>query len=94
MKKLVISLFALTLLSCTDNNRAKNFGGTEIVNLEPNEIFINSTWKDSNLWIITHDTVNDVYFMREKSSFGVLEGVIVINPNKLNEIKLKNNGIK
>jgi hypothetical protein len=32
--------------------------------------------------------------MREKSSLGVLEGVIVINPNKLNEIKLKNNGIK
>ena len=88
MKKLVISLFALTLLSCTDNNRAKSFGGTEIVNLEPSEIFINSTWKDSNLWITTHDTVNDVYFMREKSSFGVLEGVIVINPNKLNEIKL------
>lgn len=94
MKKLVISLFALTLLSCTDNSRAKTFGGTEIVNLKPNEMFINSTWKDSNLWIITHDTVNDVYFMREKSSFGVLEGVIVINPNKLNEIKLKNNGIK
>lgn len=88
MKKLIISLFALTLLSCTDNSRARNFGGTEIVNLEPNEVFINSTWKDNNLWITTHDTVDNVYFMRERSSYGVLEGVIVINPNKLNEIKL------
>lgn len=79
MKK--IALVAITLLafaSCTDNQRARNFGGTETVKLEPNEKFVNITWKEDDLWIIVQDTITGDYYAREKSSFGVLSGKVVI----------------
>ena len=79
MRKLtMIAITLLALVSCTDNQRARSFGGTETVKLEPNEKFINITWKQDNLWIIVQDTVTGNYYAREKSSFGVLQGKVVI----------------
>ncbi len=78
MKKLVILLsLSLVLLSCTDNSRARTWGGTETVNLPTNCKFINSTWKETELWIVVQDTVTKQNYMYEKSSFGVLEGKII-----------------
>lgn len=87
MKKLIITKLIITVLvilvigitSCTDNGRARNFGGTEEISLRKNEKFINITWKKDNLWIIVEDTVTGKFYAREKSSFGALEGTIVIN---------------
>ena len=42
------------------------------------EKFINITWKQDNLWIIVQDTVSGVIYAKEKSSFGVLQGKVVI----------------
>ena len=78
MKKLLIPFIAL-LVSCTDNERAKNFGGTETIKIAPNEKFINITWKKDNLWVIVQDTVTGVYYAKEKSSFGVMQGKIIIS---------------
>ena len=79
MSKLtMVAITLLALVSCTDNQRARSFGGTETVKLEPNEKFINITWKQDNLWIIVQDTVTGNYYAREKSSFGVLQGKVVI----------------
>lgn len=79
MKKLLIILaVAMTLSSCTDNTRARNFGGIENVSLMPGEKFINMTWKDTNLWILTQDQ-NGTYHFREKSSMGWFEGEIIVN---------------
>ena len=79
MRKLtMVAITLLVLVSCTDNQRARSFGGTETVKLEPNEKFINITWKQDNLWIIVHDTVTGNYYAREKSNFGVLQGKVVI----------------
>lgn len=79
MRKLtMIAITLLALVSCTDNQRARSFGGTETVKLEPNEKFINITWKQDNLWIIVQDTVTGNYYAREKSNFGVLQGKVVI----------------
>lgn len=78
-------LFALLLLAvlfitigCTPQSRARNFGGTENVQLKPNEVMINVTWKDDNLWILTKDTLTGVRYFRESSSWGVWEGEIII----------------
>ena len=78
-------LFALLLLAvlfitigCTPQSRARNFGGTENVQLKPNEVLINVTWKDDNLWILTKDTLTGVRYFRESSSWGVWEGEIII----------------
>ena len=79
MRKLtMVAITLLALVSCTDNQRARSFGGTETVKLEPNEKFINVTWKQDNLWLIVQDTVTGTYYAREKSNFGVLQGKVVI----------------
>lgn len=79
MKKLIfIAIAALTLASCTNNERAKNFGGTEEVKLKPNEIVLNVTWKESEMWICTKDTITGITYFREKSSWGVMEGTVIL----------------
>ena len=79
MRKLtMVAITLLALVSCTDNQRARSFGGTETIKLEPNEKFINITWKQDNLWLIVQDTVTGTYYAREKSSFGLVQGKVVI----------------
>ena len=79
MKVLITTLLGLLLLSsCTDNARARNFGGTENITLDKNEVFMAATWKEADLWITVKDTVSGDYIFREKSSLGVLEGKIII----------------
>jgi len=77
-KTILLSICFLFLLSCTDNTRARRFGGTEAIKLEPQEKFINITWKQDDIWIIVKDTISGVYYAREKSSFGVWQGKIII----------------
>ena len=78
MKKVLTLLLVIFLFSCTDNQRARKFGGEETINLEPNEKFINITWKQDNIWIVTQDTITKTYYAREKSSFGIWQGKIII----------------
>ena len=79
MKRLfVLFIVAIALVSCTDNQRARNFGGTETIKLLPNEEFVNITWKQDNLWIIVKDKNTGNFYAREKSSFGVMEGKVII----------------
>jgi uncharacterized lipoprotein YehR (DUF1307 family) len=79
MKKLfVIAIAAISLASCTDNERARRFGGTEEVELKPNEVVLNITWKENEMWICTKDTVSGVVYFREKSSWGVMEGTVIL----------------
>ena len=79
MKKLILGVFTLmVLISCTDNSRARNYGGKEEISLKTNEKLIMITWKESNMWILTIDTVTNTQYFREKSSFGMWEGEIII----------------
>ena len=79
MRKLtMVAITLLALASCTDNQRARSFGGTETINLEPQEKFINIAWKQDNLWIVVQDTITGTYYAREKSSFGVMQGKVII----------------
>lgn len=79
MKKLfVIAIAALSLASCTDNVRARRWGGVEEVELKPNEVVLNVTWKENEMWICTKDTVSGVTYFREKSSWGVMEGTVIL----------------
>lgn len=80
MKKLLFVLTLVTLItSCTENQRARNWGGTENVTLKPNEVLLNATWKETNLWILTRDTTTGITHFREKSEHGLIEGEIVFN---------------
>lgn len=79
MKKLFVLLVGVVALaSCTENERARRFGGTEEVTLKPNEIVLNVTWKQNEMWICTQDTTTGVTYFREKSSWGVMEGTVIL----------------
>ena len=79
MKRLTFAFVILFVLaSCTDNQRARSFGGTETIRIEPQEKFINITWKQDNLWVIVQDTITGTIYAKEKSSFGVMQGKVII----------------
>ena len=88
MKNLIlIACLALGVSACTDNNSAKNFGGTQTINLEKDRKLINVTWKEpSSLWILTRerheDEPVDSYTFKEKSSLGLVEGKVILNETK------------
>lgn len=69
---------AVMLAGCTENERAKNFGGTMEIKLKPNEKLINVTWKDADIWVLTTDTLTGVAYLRENSSLGIWNGEITI----------------
>jgi len=80
MKKFLTLAVILTVLfiSCTDNQRARRFGGTETIKIESQEKFINIAWKDDDLWVVLQDTITGIYYAKEKSSFGMMQGKVVI----------------
>jgi hypothetical protein len=80
MKKLMMILVAMVVVmsSCTENVRARHWGGTETLTLKPNEKVLNVTWKDNEMWVCTQDTITRVVYFREKSSWGVMEGTVII----------------
>jgi hypothetical protein len=87
MKKLILSLAAVALLaSCTENYRVKNMGGNGTIKLPVGQKLVNVTWKDTELWYITRPmTVNDypeTYTLKEKSSYGIVEGSYTIIETK------------
>ncbi len=90
MKKLtpLISIFFLLLFmsSCTEQRRARKWGGTTQINLPKGKKLINITWKDSNIWYLTRDmTLADsaqTYEFSESSSWGMMNGTITITEQK------------
>ena len=89
MKKTIL-LLAITsfLSSCTENEKAKSFGGIQTIYLPENTKLVNVTWKETNLWYLTRKMNSsesaESYKFHEKSSWGVFEGTIVIKEVKNN----------
>ena len=75
---MMILVTMVVMSSCTENVRARHFGGTETLALKPNEKVLNVTWKDNEMWVCTQDTITRVVYFREKSSWGVVEGTVII----------------
>jgi hypothetical protein len=73
-----VLLCAVFISSCTKNKRARTFGGKEEITLKANEKLINITWKKSNMWMLTEDTITHIKYFRENSSWGVWEGEIIV----------------
>lgn len=86
-KWIVIFLFAIGYLSsCTENERARNYGGSAEIELPKGQKLINVTWKDDDLWYITRPMVKSdtasTYTFHEKSSWGNMEGTYIIHEVK------------
>ena len=78
---LIAAILPLTV-SCTENQRAKAWGGSMTINLEPNQKLVNVTWKEGDMWILTRPMrageINETYKFGEKSTFGLMEGTVTI----------------
>jgi len=95
MKKLFGILLVATMLlsiSCTENSRVKNFGGTGDITLQPDTKLVLVTWKDDNLWILTEAMPVDYnpksYKLFEKSSWGMIEGTYNIYESRSTPIEV------
>ena len=84
-KTLFVSLLLMVMVmlfttSCTENRRARTYGGEMTIDLAPNTKLVNVTWKESDLWILTTEMESEYtpkkYKFEEKSKFGVWEGTI------------------
>jgi hypothetical protein len=64
------------LISCTQNERARTFGGSEIVEVPKNHVILTATWKENQLWVLSKDTTTNEMMFWEKSSFGVIQGEV------------------
>jgi hypothetical protein len=78
---------SLLLMSCTENQRARKFGGTATVDLEPGRKLMVVTWKEGgSLWYLTREMNSadsaETYKFQESSSMGFVEGVVVIKEQK------------
>lgn len=85
MKKILLILAVISLISlsgCTENQRAKKWGGNANITLPAGQKLVNVTWKDDNLWYLTRPmTVNETaetYKFSEESSWNLLEGTYTI----------------
>lgn len=91
MKKILFIATALTLAACTENQRARQFGGTETINLPSGQQLISATWKGGkdempSIWYLTQPMdssyVPTTKTFQEKSSLGLIEGTVVFIESK------------
>ena len=87
MKKLILLLsISLSLFSCTENSRVKNFGGEGTFNLPKGQKLVNVTWKETQLWYLTRpmhsNETAETYQFQEESSWGVIQGTFIIVETK------------
>ena len=79
MKKLILAVALIAVAtSCTDNSRARSWGGTEEISLSDNEVLLNVTWKGDQMWVLTQDTVTGTNHFREHSAYGLMEGEVIL----------------
>lgn len=82
MKTKIVLSFILLLAGCTDNQRARNFGGTATENLPAGQKLAAAAWKQDDLWLLTRpmrpDETPETWSLRESSSFGIVQGNVII----------------
>lgn len=80
------AIVASMIASCTQQMVTRYGGGTSEIELKKGQKLVEITWKDEDIWLLTEpmdsDYVPKVKTFYEKSSFGVLEGVITIKENR------------
>jgi hypothetical protein len=88
---LPLILASSLLLSCTENQRVKAFGGNMDVAVAPGHKFVTATWKtskegDSSLWYTTRPMREgespETWKMQEQSNYGILEGSVTFKESK------------
>ncbi len=70
------------LIGCSDNTRARQYGGTWTKALPCDKMLVNVTWKTDDLWVLTTDApagyTPRTYEFVEDSVNGVWEGTVIV----------------
>ena len=87
MKKLILMLFVITtLISCTENQRSKNFGGNMIIDVPKGNKVTNITWKKDELWYsfrpFQEGEIPVTTSFVEKSSWDIWEGTVTFKESR------------
>lgn len=81
MKKFLLAICAVLALSaCTENQRARQFGGTATIQVPKGQKVMMATWKGDDLFYMT-EPMDSAYVpttktFSESSSWGVLESTV------------------
>ena len=82
----ILAIVLSTTAACTQQQRAKNFGGTATVDLPKGQKLVVATWKRNSLWTLTRDIRSDEkpesYTFQESSSFGIMEGKVIFRESR------------
>ena len=82
----VTILFLCLLAGCTQQERAKTFGGTAKVAISPGQKLVTATWKDAEIWYLTRPMhpgeQAETYTFKESSTLGIMEGTVIITETK------------
>lgn len=78
----MLTTLLLSLIACTDNQRAKVLGGAMTLNIPCDQQVFDVTWKGEDLWYATQPggqgwTPQTKRFT-EYSSYGVMQGEVVL----------------
>lgn len=89
MKKatcLLMIFSAVGLAGCTENQRARSFGGKASVNVQKGQKVLDVAWKESDLWILTRPLREgeeaEVLTFKQDASFGWASGEVSILEQK------------
>jgi hypothetical protein len=87
MKKVFLAVMVgIMVMSCTQNERVKSWGGEGTINLPKGRKLVNATWKGDQIWYLTRPMnskdVAETYQFQEESSWGVVEGTFNIVEKK------------
>lgn len=78
----LVTLLAFAATACTQNQRAREFGGEMVVNVACDQVVFDVTWKGEDLWYATQPARPDWRPERktfaEASSFGLVEGRVTL----------------
>lgn len=85
MKNLLLIVLLLTsslFIGCTENSRARQFGGEVTIQVPKGRKVVNASFKEMDLWILTRemraDEQPEILTMFEDSSFGLLNGKVTL----------------
>ena len=87
MKKLIVILLTISMLTSCDQYFTRKFGGNTTITLEKGEKLIEATWKDGgDLWYLVEPMDSDytpkTKVFKESSLFGVMEGSVTFVETK------------
>lgn len=82
---LTISIGAMVMTGCTENTRARNWGGTYHYDVLPCTKVVNVTWKNVDLWVLTRPLrpgeALETWTFSEDSNAGILNGTVLLREN-------------